>query len=401
MSNDVFANMMEISCKAGAGKSICAFPDVCMTPPQTPATPPGVPIPYPNTGLSSDCSGGSSTVKISRKEVMLKNKSYFKKSTGDEAGCAPMKGVISHKITGKVFFTAWSMDVKVEGENVVRHLDLTTHNHGSPPNEAVPFPHVDTSAMSQFKNCDEETKKIKEKCDGSNDPCPAALGMPINDKGGATGATTKIKGVWAKRGVTDAKALSRLARASTTVAEKSKKAECTRAMRCNLRPYGAKKDGVNGCCPGQTPHHIPPWSTIATVSGIKKTVSHGSALCICLEGAGHSIGSHGKHHHGINFLSEQASKSGSLTKSTNAKGNTLFKGPLKEHVKVAAAVTEAQTGCSKECIEEQLNAKFGEDNLKKQATHNASTTGGTEHTLMDDAAQTKAKSALARAPSIG
>ena len=32
---------------------------------------------------------------------------------------------------GKAYFIAWSMDVKVESENVVRHLDMTTHNHGS------------------------------------------------------------------------------------------------------------------------------------------------------------------------------------------------------------------------------------------------------------------------------
>ena len=47
MGNEVYANSMEVSCKAAAGKSICAFPDVCFTPPTTPATPPGVPIPYP------------------------------------------------------------------------------------------------------------------------------------------------------------------------------------------------------------------------------------------------------------------------------------------------------------------------------------------------------------------
>jgi hypothetical protein len=399
MANQVFANNMEISCKAGAGKTICAFPDVCMTPPQTPATPPGVPIPYPNTGLSSDCSGGSSTVKISKKEVMLKNKSYFKKSTGDEAGCAPMKGVISHKITGKVFFTAWSMDVKVEGENVVRHLDLTTHNHGSPPNEAVPFPHLDEMAMSEFKNCDTERKNIKDKCDDKTDPCPGALGQPINDKGGATGMSTKIREVWARRPGESPKALPKLARASTTVAEKSKKAECTRAMRCYLRPYDAERDGVNGCCPGQTPHHIPPISVTKSVPG--NTISHGKALCICLEGAGHSIGSHGKHHHGINFLLEQSSKTGAVAKTTNSRGNTVFKGPIKEHVKVAAAVTEAQNGCSKECIEEQLNKQYGEDGLKKQGSHNASTQGGTDHALMDDAAKQSATSAMARAPSIG
>src|SRR5512134_1309044 len=111
MGNDVFANGREISCKAADGKSICAFPDVCMTPPENPATPPGVPVPYPNTGLASDTTSGTTTVKITGKEVMLKNKSYFKKSTGDEAGCAAKKGFVTSVNRGKVYFTAWSMDV--------------------------------------------------------------------------------------------------------------------------------------------------------------------------------------------------------------------------------------------------------------------------------------------------
>jgi hypothetical protein len=148
MGSDVFANMMSVSCKAASGKSICAFPDVCFTPPLTPATPPGVPIPYPNTGMATDASDGSSTVKIGGQEVMLKNKSSFKKSSGDEAGSAPKKGVLTAKNMGKVYFNAWSMDVKVEGENVVRMLDLTTHNHGSMPGNSPPFPYIDAVAPS-------------------------------------------------------------------------------------------------------------------------------------------------------------------------------------------------------------------------------------------------------------
>jgi hypothetical protein len=149
VSNDVFANMMSVTCKAGSGKSIAAFPDVCFTPPTAPPTPPGVPIPYPNTGMSSDCSDGSRTVKISKQEVMLKNKSYYKRSTGDEAGCAPKKGVINSKITGKVYFKSWSMDVKVEGENVVRHMDVTTHNHASDiGNQSAPWPEVERMSPS-------------------------------------------------------------------------------------------------------------------------------------------------------------------------------------------------------------------------------------------------------------
>ncbi|RQP25395.1 PAAR-like domain-containing protein [Piscinibacter terrae] len=163
MSNEVYANTMEVSCKQAAGKSVAAFPDVCMTPPQTPATPPGVPIPYPNTGMASDTTDGSSSVKISGQEVMLKNKSCFKKSSGDEAGSAPMKGVVTHKITGKVFFSMWSMDVKFEGENVVRHLDMTTHNHGSTPPNALPTVYQDMLAALP-PECAKEKAEFESKC---------------------------------------------------------------------------------------------------------------------------------------------------------------------------------------------------------------------------------------------
>lgn len=156
MGNEVYANGREVSCKAANGKSVAAFPDVCMTPPQTPATPPGVPIPYPNNGMASDCTDGSKNVKISGEEVLLKDKSYFKKSTGDEAGSAPMKGVVTHKNTGKVYFSAWSMDVKFEGENIVRHLDLTTHNHGSYPSNSAPWPYADASAFKKGGACEND-----------------------------------------------------------------------------------------------------------------------------------------------------------------------------------------------------------------------------------------------------
>jgi hypothetical protein len=403
MGSPVFANTMEISSKSMGGKSICEFPDVCFTPPQTPATPPGVPIPYPNTGMSSDTSEGSTSVKIGGEQIMLKDKSAFKKSTGDEAGSAPKKGLINSSTRGKVYFVAWSMDVKVEGENVVRNLDLTTHNHSSPANGAVPMAHTAAVAMGQFKQCGNEAGKIEEKCNGDPkpDPCPAVLGQPLK-AGGASSSVGKIKSVFGSRGlsvaqVKEKKPLSKLAKAATTVAEKSKKAECTRAMRCLLRPYDGPKDGVKGCCPGQTPHHIPPWETIKSVSGNK--VSHGGALCVCLEGSGHSIGSHGKHHHGINYLLEQASKTpgSKLVQGNNKAGDTVFKGPMSEHVKVSAAVTEAQNGCSKECIEEQLSKQFG-SGMGKEATHNATRTGGTSHGLMDSSMKSSANAALARPP---
>jgi hypothetical protein len=397
MANEVYANGMELACKAGSGKVIAAFPDVCMTPPENPATPPGVPVPYPDTALASDTADGSRNVQISGKEIMLKNRSYFKTLSGNEAGCAAKKGVVSGKIKGKVYFVKWSMDVKVEGENVDRHLDLTTNNHGGPmANEAAPWTFIDAmAALASFSRCQAETKAINKNCvEEKGDPCPGILKKNIE------GTRRKIKDTWTKKGGTDISASSRLASSATKNVE-GRRGACARAMRCLLRPYSAKpRDGVKGCCPGQTPHHIPPWSTTKTVSGIRNILSEDAALCICLEGKNQSMGSHGKHHHGINFLMEQASKASSVIKSKNSKGDTVFKGSLSEHVKVSAAVTEAQNGCSKECIEEQLNKQFGGENLKKEATHNASRTGGTTHKLMDSSAQDSALTALKRAPSI-
>src|SRR3954466_959642 len=105
MSNEVYANGMEVSCKAADGKSICAFPDVCLSPPSPPAGP--VPIPYPNTGMAGDTSDGSKTVMIDGKEIMLKDVSSFKKSTGDEAATKSLgMSVVTHQITGKCYFTS-------------------------------------------------------------------------------------------------------------------------------------------------------------------------------------------------------------------------------------------------------------------------------------------------------
>jgi hypothetical protein len=131
LSNNVYANGMEISCKAADSKSPCAFPDVCLSPPSPPAGP--IPIPYPNTGMASDTSDGSRTVKVTGQEAMLRDTSFFKQSTGDEAATKSLgMGVVTHNIQGKCYFVAWSTDVKFEGANVVRHMDMTTHNHMAP-----------------------------------------------------------------------------------------------------------------------------------------------------------------------------------------------------------------------------------------------------------------------------
>lgn len=139
---DVYANGLEISGKVSGGKTIAAMPDVCFTPPENPATPPGIPIPYPSFGMGDDTESGTGTVFIGGKTVNIKKKSDLSKTTGTEAGCAAKKGVITSKNTGKAYFISWSNDVKFDGEPVIRMSDMSTHNHSSDPGNAPPWAHV-------------------------------------------------------------------------------------------------------------------------------------------------------------------------------------------------------------------------------------------------------------------
>ena len=101
------------------------FPDVCKTP--APPAPP-VPIPYPNVARSSSASDTSTTVKADGEKIMLKS-SVFSSSTGDEAGS--VGGIVSNCTKGKAQFIAYSFDVKAEGQNVPRNLDMMKHNGSS------------------------------------------------------------------------------------------------------------------------------------------------------------------------------------------------------------------------------------------------------------------------------
>jgi uncharacterized protein DUF4150 len=163
LSNEVYANGMEIACKAGDGKVIAAFPDVCLSPPSPPAGP--IPVPYPDTSFSKDMQNGSKTVSISGQEVMLKDQSFYNSSPlGNEAATNGLgAGVITHVITGKTYFIAWSMDVKFEGENVDRHLDLTTSNHASPAGNSMVQADLDKMSITPMSpECKAAAGKAQE-----------------------------------------------------------------------------------------------------------------------------------------------------------------------------------------------------------------------------------------------
>jgi hypothetical protein len=358
MSNQVYANHMEVSCKSGAGKAICAFPDVCFTPPQTPATPPGVPIPYPNTGMASDTSDGSTSVKISGQEVMLKNKSSFKKSTGDEAGCAPKKGVLTSKNTGKVYFNAWSMDVKIEAENVVRHLDLTTHNHGSFPGNSPTWPFIDAAAFSE----------------GSTHPCAEIARKAATECGDLV--------------VKNKKGAANLRKRQQSVDAMCKKPECKDAMKCVLSP----KDPSN-CCPSEvegpdgakrvvtdTGHHIVPAAQFDTGgqgavplllddNGNNK-YDYGKAPCICATGGSHSVGKHGEIHGETNTRTRAFLGVPAGTAIPDQRWPVTFA------ERIGAEAVQEATGCPKACTEAQLKKGHGAMGIKRSDMIRPTTAGG-------------------------
>lgn len=319
MANDVFANGREISCKKADGKSICAFPDVCMTPPECPATPPGVPVPYPNTGMAKDMTKGSKKVKISDNEIMLKNKSHFKKSMGDEAGCAAKKGVVTSKNRGKVYFTAWSMDVKVEGKNVVRHLDLTTHNHASFPGNSPTWPYLDAMAFDQNSKdpCNDLAKEVEEKCEKH--------------------IKRTSKGEVSKRG------------RKKSIEDMCKDGDCKKARECVLSP-----EKPNNCCDGKTPHHLVPAhcfmgkgergkSSESVYDGCKGYKSK-KAPCICAEGQCKKD-EHGELHEYFDDLEDKHKVDGKAGSWT-----------YKEAREAAVETVAKKTKCDPDCARKQIDA---------------------------------------------
>lgn len=335
MANQVFANGREVSCKAADGKSICAFPDVCLSPPTPPAGP--VPIPYPNSGFASDTTDGSRTVTVSGKEVMLKDKSSFKKSTGDEAATKTLgMGVVTHQITGKVFFNSWSMDVKIESENVVRFLDLTTHNHMSVPGNSPTWPYIDEPAISLDHPCVNDMKKEHEACKeytphGGKDPCASF--------GGSSSASKNAS----------------VARAQAKAAESDK---CLRARRCSLSPYEPKR-----CCHAQTPHHLVEDSALrygkggALLPQIGSNYKHAQAPCVCVEGGSHSVGTHGLMHAMQNGRNRRCPP---ITLPSGTRSRVTTYGHSKRWAARVVRRVFPGSGCSEACIIAQM------DNYYKQ-----------------------------------
>jgi hypothetical protein len=287
--------------------------------------------------MASDSSDGSTSVKISGQEVMLKNKSCFKQSSGDEAGSAPKKGVITSKIKGKVYFAKWSMDVKVEGENVVRHMDLTTHNHASQPPQTPPWMHVDEMAMSVQEACADEITEAEGACRGKTK--------------GACGA------------------------------------DCAKAQKCLFVPKD--KDKERCCTPATTGHHLiedhwvlgaAAFPAYQPTPGVRKPYS--AAPTVCVEG-GRFDKEHGEMHAAQGLIEEAHMPGRSMA------SQPWDYGAGKSAALTAHDMTFGDSGCTKGCMEAQLDHFYGDDASRPL---NAPST----QTLPTDSASNVAKGRLTR-----
>jgi len=326
MGCEVYANGMTIACKVADGKTIAAMPDVCLSPPTPPAGP--VPIPYPNTAMASDTTKGSKTVQIGGKEVMLKRNSTFKKSTGDEAATKTLgMGVVSHQIQGEVNFCAWSMDVKFEGENVPRNLDLTLHNEMCDPANTPPWPYIDSMAAGTGEDpCEEEKEREQSAC----------------------------------------------GRRSRT--EQCADPDCQDAQKCRLVPYGGS--GSPNCCRGQTGHHMiedhwvknnpafpwyrslrdgnPPPTAAERASGVR---TENDAPTVCCEGTRYNM-DHGEMHAAQGLIEEAHMPGGSMANHPWNYGEGKFATTTAHNMTFPAAE------CSRECLDAQMDAFYGGDNSR-------------------------------------
>jgi hypothetical protein len=284
--------------------------------------------------MASDTTDGSKTVLVNGKEVMLKNKSYFKKSTGDEAATKSLgMGVVTHQIQGKVYFTSWSTDVIIEGENAVRHLDQTTHNHASVPGNTMVWPYLDKQAKSKGA-CKTERKEEKDACQSIRD------GHKNTPKSRRRAAIER---------------------------DMCKDTKCREARKCMLVPYKPDKEkGQPGCCPGAKAKKLTPHHAIGVHCFVEKGArgtgagkypgcnkyDEDKAPCICVEGAG-KVKKHKKIHDVFDKLEDA-----NLSSIANKKKKTKRKAGSWPYKKASGASAESlkKAGCDPECTKAQVDA---------------------------------------------
>ncbi len=104
----------------GAGTMLC-FPDVCLTP----SVPAPIPMPYPNTAISSSTAPAAYTV-LTACTPTLNSMSMGLVSLGNQTGL--LLGVASHMISGQTSYTVGCFTIFMGGAPAQRLGSVTGQN---------------------------------------------------------------------------------------------------------------------------------------------------------------------------------------------------------------------------------------------------------------------------------
>jgi uncharacterized Zn-binding protein involved in type VI secretion len=121
---------------------------------------------------AADLSDGSTTVTIQGEPTALKDQSKVSTSSGDEGGTQG-GGVLTHKTKGKAVATFWSLDVKLEGKNAVRHGDPFGQNTSTPPYNGLDPSAMVTKAVADAKAKGKTCPRKYTKADRHGSPTDA------------------------------------------------------------------------------------------------------------------------------------------------------------------------------------------------------------------------------------
>lgn len=126
---------------------------------------------------------------------------------------------------------------------------------------------------------------------------------------------------------------------------------CLRARKCKLVPYKATENPASkkgdGCCPGQTGHHVIPDAAANSCPGY----NHDEAPTICLEGTSNNHGSHGLAHQNLKKTMADYNGAGQPPKPISF-------GDMQK--KSLDALGPMIIGCSRTCLIAQLKAYYGD-----------------------------------------
>ena len=129
--------------------------------------------------------------------------------------------------------------------------------------------------------------------------------------------------------------------------------KCTRARRCLLVKFDKtgtlESLGGDGCCPGQTGHHILP--DAMTRDGNCPGYTKEGAPTLCVEGTNNAMGTHGQIHD-------------VLVRQMNQYKGSIFGGPTMSYETarnkgVASVMTTfPESNCDRKCLKAQLDAYY-------------------------------------------